>query len=177
METRSPSDVALPRSLIGLVRLLALILALATFAALAFTLVVLIQAGPAALVQFGVGSLLTTWPTAIALGILIVGPFVSKRLKHPPYVGLTLLAVWILSATVYLVSDAPGRSLQGTVATLTWAATPLLPVFTLRTILALRSSLRPIVQLAIVITVALVFWWLTAPVGLAVGCFLGGSCI
>ena len=154
-----------------------MILALATFAALAFTLVILIQAGPGALAEFGVGSLLATWPTGVALGILIVGPFVSERLKNPPYVGLTLLAVWILSAAMYLVLTPSGRSLQGTLATLIWTATPLLPVFTLRTRLTLRSSLRPTVQAGIVITVAVVFWWLTAPIALGVGCLLAGSCI
>ena len=176
MDPRQPTAVV-PRSpFVLVIRFAGLALALVTFAALVLTIVMLVQGGPSSLAEFGVESLLASWPTAVALAILVVGPAVSVRLATPPYLGLSFLAVWILSAGAYLLSEVSMWSVRGGIATLIWTATPLLPVFTVRTILGLRSPLRSSVQIAVATVTGLVFWWLTAPVALVATCALTGNC-
>ena len=176
MELRSPTSVAPTSPLVGLLKVAAFAIALVTLAALGLTVFTLVEAGPSAFAEFGVESLVASWPTAAALAILVWGPAVSVRLRTPPYVGLAFLTVWVLSAVAYLVSAGFSGSLRQIVAISIWSATPLLPVFTLRTILALRSSMRAATQISLVTAVALLFWWVTVPTAIAVTCALTGSC-
>ena len=177
MNLQSAPGVAPASLFVRLVRLAALVVALTTLAAFGLTIVTLIQAGPRALADFGVDSFRGTWPTALALTILVFGPAISVRLRTPPYGGISLLLVWLLSTAEYVVAEGATWSIPRTTATLIWAGTPLFTVFTVRTILALRSSMRPSAQIIVAAAIGLAFWWLTAPMAIAVTCaLLTGSC-
>ena len=152
------------------------VLGFITLAALVFTIVTMVGAGVGALAEFGPATLVATWPTAVALAAIIFVPVFSERLARPPYAGRFLLAVWILPALAYGISSGSPWSFRAVSALLIVSATPLQPVFTLRTIMAWRSHLSRAAQIAIVTAVALIFWWLTAPVALVIGCAVAGSC-
>ena len=176
MDLRQASDSKSGSIVRRFVTLIAAVLAVVTFAALGFTLVTLLQAGPSGVAEFGLDALRFAWPTGIALAVLVFGPAVSARFRTPPYIGLSFLIVWIGSAAAYSLGDASLWSVRNVMSTLIWTATPLVPVFTVRVLLLLRSGLHPSAQTLIAAASGVVFWWLTAPIAIVVSCAMTGSC-
>lgn len=163
-------------ALVSVLKLASLSLALVSLLALLFGIATLVQAGLPAVAEIGIRSLGTTWPTAGALALVFFGPAIWHRLGTPPTAGLALMGAWLVSAALYLSFSGIAWNPRLVLATLIWTEAPLIPAFTLRFIIALRSSLRPSTQAVTVAAIGLALWWLTAPTAIAINCTVAGNC-
>jgi hypothetical protein len=155
------------RTVIGVLTLVAL-------GAIAFTAFVLFDAGLDGLAELRSAPFTYSWPTVLALTLVIAEPFLLRNLHSRLRPALVATIAWLGSSFVY-ARPFQSTSVRSTIAVLVLAGSPILAIYICRRMLG-RTSMRKGSQLLATVAVALGLAWLTVPMALVVGCAVAGAC-